>query len=43
VILEAFGHLAWTARSVDDLLVAEATSIAGSFGAAVPKPKPAKR
>jgi AcrR family transcriptional regulator len=43
VILEAFGHLAWTARNVDDLLVAEATSIATSFGAPVPKPKPAKR
>jgi AcrR family transcriptional regulator len=33
VILEAFGHLAWTQRSVDDLLVAEAHSIATSFGA----------
>jgi AcrR family transcriptional regulator len=34
VILDAFGHLAWTGRSVDDLLVAEALSIATSFGIA---------
>ncbi len=39
VILEAFGHLAWTGRNVEDVLIAEATSIATSFG----KPKPATR
>ncbi len=32
VILEAFGHLAWTGRNVDSLLRAEAASIATSFG-----------
>jgi AcrR family transcriptional regulator len=41
VILEAFGHLAWTRRSVEDLLIAEATSIATSFGA--PTKKAARR
>jgi AcrR family transcriptional regulator len=32
VILEAFGHLAWTGRDVEQVLMAEATSIATSFG-----------
>ncbi|MGL5824281.1 MAG: TetR/AcrR family transcriptional regulator [Nocardioides sp.] len=34
VLLEACGHLAWTGRNVDDLLVAEATAIVTSFGRA---------
>ncbi len=33
VILEAFGHLAWTGRDVEAALIAEATSIVTSFGA----------
>jgi AcrR family transcriptional regulator len=33
VILEAFGHLAWTGQNVEDVLIAEATSIATTFGA----------
>ncbi len=41
VILEAFGHLAWTQRSVEDLLIAEAVSIATSFGKQ--RPVPSKR
>jgi AcrR family transcriptional regulator len=32
VILEAFGHLAWTGRDIERVLMAEATSIATSFG-----------
>jgi AcrR family transcriptional regulator len=41
VILEAFGHLAWTGRNVEDVLIAEATSIATCFGK--PKSTPRKR
>ena len=33
VILEAFGHLAWTGRDVEQLLRAEAESIASNFAA----------
>jgi AcrR family transcriptional regulator len=32
VILEAFGHLVWAGQNVEDVLIAEATSIATTFG-----------
>jgi AcrR family transcriptional regulator len=38
VVLEAFGHLAWAGRNVDELLVAEAMSIVTSFGSAITEP-----
>jgi AcrR family transcriptional regulator len=41
VILEAFGHLVWTGRNVEEALIAEATSIATNFGK--PRPTPRKR
>jgi AcrR family transcriptional regulator len=43
VILEAFGHLAWTGRGVEDLLTAEAVSIATSFGKLDADPKSEKK